>query len=65
MLKSNIKYWRDKEGRTNKWLAQQLGVREETISRWINNKGTPPIETLFKLAHILKCKIDDLFEYKP
>jgi len=61
-LESKIKYWKDKRGRTNKWIALQLGVRPETVSRWSNNKGMPPGDKLFKLADLLECNVDDLYE---
>ncbi len=61
-LKSKIGYVRDKEGRTNKWLASKLNVTQETISRWVNDKGRPSVEKLFELAEILNCKVDDLYE---
>lgn len=62
MLKSNIAYWKVKRGRSNKWIALQLNVTEETISRWIHNKGMPSGKTLFDLADLLECKVDDLYE---
>lgn len=61
MLKSNLKYWIEKEGRTNKWIARELGVTQETVSRWINNKSQPSVETLFAIADLFNCKADDLY----
>lgn len=64
MLKCNIRYWRDQRGRTNKWLARQLKVSEETVSRWINNKSIPSGKKLFELAYLLECKVDDLYSWE-
>lgn len=64
MLKSNISYWKEKSGRSNKWIAKQLGVSEETVSRWINDKGMPSVVKLFNLAVLLECKVDDLYKQK-
>ena len=61
-LKSRINYWKEKRGRTTKWIAKELGVSPEIVSRWANNKNYPSIHTLFRLAEILECKVDDLFE---
>ena len=61
-LKSRISYWKDKRGRSNKWIAGELKVSEESVSRWINNKSYPSIHTLWDLAELLDCKVDDLYE---
>ncbi len=50
------------QNRTNKWLAEQLGVSEITVSRWVNNTQQPAIEIFVDIAEILKVDIRDLFE---
>ncbi|MBD5211578.1 MAG: helix-turn-helix transcriptional regulator [Bacteroidales bacterium] len=42
------------QNRTGKWLAEQLGKNEATISRWCSNTSQPSLETLVKIASILK-----------
>lgn len=37
-----------------KWLAEQLGKNEATISRWCSNTAQPSLEMLVKIASILK-----------
>ena len=64
MLKCKINERLKIEGRTSKWLANKLGVRQETVSKWANNKGTPTIEMLFKIAELLECGIEDLYKRK-
>ena len=61
MLKSNMNYWIEKSGYRKKWIAGQMGVSQEVLSRWINNKSKPSVENLFKLAKLLDCKVDDLY----
>ena len=46
--------------RTNKWLAEELGVAPTTVSKWCTNGSQPPLETLVKIAKLLKCEIQDL-----
>lgn len=41
------------QGRTGKWLAEQLGKNEATISRWCSNATQPSLEMLMKIAAIL------------
>ena len=35
---------------TGKWLAEQLGKNEATISRWCSNATQPSLEMLMKMA---------------
>lgn len=42
------------QNRTGKWLAEQLGKNEATISRWCSNTAQPSLEMLVKIASILK-----------
>ena len=46
--------------RTNKWLAEKLGVAPTTVSKWCTNGSQPPLETLVKIAKLLECEISDL-----
>jgi len=61
-LKSRINYWKEVRGRTTKWIAKKLEVSPEIVSRWANNKSYPSIHTLFELAELLECTVDDLYE---
>ena len=42
------------QNRTGKWLAEQLGKNEASISRWCSNASQPSLEMLVKIASILK-----------
>ena len=41
------------QGRTNKWMAGQLGRTEVTVSRWCQNTQQPDLETLYRIAELL------------
>lgn len=41
------------QGKTGKWLAEQLGKNEATVSRWCSNATQPSLEMLMKIASIL------------
>jgi DNA-binding XRE family transcriptional regulator len=45
---------------TSKWLAEQLGKNEATISRWCTNDVQPTLNTLVKVAGLLNVQITDL-----
>lgn len=48
------------QGKTNKWLAKELGKNETTISRWCTNEVQPSLETLWQISELLKIDVKDL-----
>lgn len=46
--------------RTNKWLAEQLGKDQATISKYCTNKIQPNLETLVEIANLLEVDVKDL-----
>ena len=46
--------------RTNRWLAEQLGKDQATVSKWCTNTIQPTLETLWKIANILEVDVRDL-----
>ena len=49
-----------KKKRTNKWLAEQLGVNQTTVSKWCTNTTQPDLVTLNQIAKLLEVKVSDL-----
>lgn len=45
------------QDKTNRWLAQQLGKTEHTISRWCQNKTQPSIAQLNEIANVLNVDV--------
>lgn len=45
---------------TNKWLSEQLGVGQATISKWVQNNAQPNLEMLIKLSKLLDVDINEL-----
>lgn len=43
--------------RTNRWLAEQMGKSENTISRWCSNKSQPSIAQLQEIAILLDVDV--------
>lgn len=43
--------------RTNRWLAEQMGKSENTISRWCSNKSQPSIAQLQEIANLLDLDV--------
>ena len=52
--------------RTNKWLAEQLGVNPSTVSKWCTNSSQPDLNNLLKISDLLEVDIKELIvrEYK-
>lgn len=46
--------------KTNKWLAEQLGKSDVTISRWCTNEVQPSMETFLEIARLLDVDIKEL-----
>lgn len=46
---------------SSKWLAEQLGKNEATVSRWCTNEVQPPIKTFVQIAEKLDVKLTSLF----
>lgn len=43
--------------RTNRWLAEQMGKSENTISIWCSNKSQPSIAQLQEIANLLDVDV--------
>ncbi len=41
-------------GKTGKWLAEQVGKNEATVSRWCSNKMQPSLDMIVRIAELLK-----------
>ncbi len=50
------------KGITNRWLAEQMGVTDMTVSRWKTNKIQPSMAQFVEIAQLLKVDIKDLIE---
>lgn len=45
---------------TNRELANKLGVKDLTVSRWVTNRQQPSLQTLYQIADFLDVDICDL-----
>jgi len=39
-------------GKTNNWLAEELGKNRTTVSKWCTNQIQPTMETLYEIAAV-------------
>lgn len=49
------------EGKNNKYLANELGYAENTISKWTRNAVQPPLHTFYRIALLLNRDLPELF----
>ena len=48
------------QGKTNKWLAENLDKNETTISRWCTNETQPSMDTFIAIAKLLCVDVREL-----
>ncbi len=48
------------QGKSGRWLAEQLNKSEHTISRWCQNKTQPSVAQLNEIAQVLSVDIRTL-----
>lgn len=58
--KNRIKAVLAETGKTNLWLAEQLGVNPTTVSKWCTNTCQPDLYTLSKIAELLQVSRREL-----
>lgn len=49
--------------RTNKWLAEQLGKDQGTVSKWCTNTCQPDLKTFVKIAQLLEVDMSELVRF--
>ena len=45
------------QGKTGKWLSEQLSKDPSTVSKWCSNKIQPSLEVLDKIAILLNVEL--------
>ena len=57
IVMNRIKVTLVEKQKTNRWLAEQMGKSENTISRWCSNKSQPSIVQLQEIANLLDVDV--------
>lgn len=65
MIGKNIRRFRNEKNMTQDQLAEKLSVTRQAVSNWENGKTQPDVETLRKIAEVLKVTLEDLIHDKP
>lgn len=48
------------KGKSNNWLAEELGKNRTTVSKWCTNQMQPTVETLYEIAEALDIDVREL-----
>ena len=48
--------------KTGKWLAEQLGKDQTTVSKWCTNSSQPDLENLIKMAKMLEVDVNEILK---
>ena len=57
IVMNRIKVTLVEKQKTNRWLAEQMGKSENTISRWCSNKSQPSIAQLQEIANLVDVDV--------
>ncbi len=57
---NRIKEVLDERGIKQTWLSGQLGKSFNMVNSYVQNRRQPSLETLYKIAEILKVDVKDL-----
>ncbi len=57
IVMNRIKVTLVEKQKTSRWLAEQMGKSENTISRWCSNKSQPSIVQLQEIANLLDVDV--------
>lgn len=50
-------------GMSQRDLADEIGVSESTISKYIHKMSVPGVRTLVNMAYALDCSLDELMDF--
>ena len=63
-IETNLKEVREACGMTQQDLADQVGIRRETIVHLENNRYNPSLEMALKIAQVFNKQVEELFRLK-
>lgn len=63
-IETNLKAYREIKGMTQQDLANQIGVRRETILHLENNRYNPSLEMALKISKVFGVSVEDLFRLR-
>ena len=59
---NRIKELLARNGLKVKWVAGQIGCHPTEVSNWISGRRIPSLSRAIKIASLLGCAVEDLFQ---
>ncbi len=59
---NRIKEYLEKQGRSQKWLSEQIGKSYPVVTNYCNNKNQPTIPVLINIARVLDIDVRQLLK---
>lgn len=50
-----------KKGYQKRYIAEQMGITNNTLTHWMKNRSMIKLDQAVKLAEVLNCELEDLF----
>jgi transcriptional regulator with XRE-family HTH domain len=60
---NNLKAIMEQVRITQRELAEETGISESTISKYINKMQMPGVRAIVNMAYVLNCSTDDLIDF--
>ncbi|QVY63005.1 helix-turn-helix transcriptional regulator [Cytobacillus gottheilii] len=60
-MRCKLKDIRKEQGWTQKWLAQQIGVSDKTMSEIITEKSVPTLQTAIRIAKVVGVPVEGIW----
>ncbi len=57
---TKLKQFREKNGISQAWLAEKMGIHRATLARYESGEIHPPRSFFFQLAHVLRFPVEDV-----
>ena len=62
LINKNIRSLRDREGWTQRELAERLGIKTSVVGAYEEFRSLPPLKTCVKIADLFKVDLDTLIK---
>ena len=62
-MKARIGEIRKSKGLMQKFVANQVGISQQQLSDFEKNRAFPRIDKAYRIAKVLDCTVNDLYEW--
>lgn len=62
LFSKNLKRMMEEDNITQKELADEIGISQQTISKYLRGESIPSLTTVINIAEVLFCSVDELLK---